>query len=651
MEEASAPFRPRRDMVSELGISLALINAIPALVAYIDCNMVLQYYNPLFERWFSLAYDSTGKSLQMLAGKQVFDQLQRQLGRVLSGYTAYFQISDHSSNGSRYLEATLSPDFDLRGKVKGFVFHGTDTTEKNRTERLLRDYVENASIGLHWVNSEGIITWANPAELKMLGYTEAEYVGHHISEFHRDKDAIRDVLDRLTNKQTLDNYEADLVCKDGSIRQVSINSSVLWEGDKFIHTRCFTIDLTGQKLADKAMMASDERFKTMASLVPLVIWSADETGACNFLSDRWQELTGKPISDGLGNGWTSLVHPEDKTNIMSSWARSVAQSKPFEAKFRLLNGRAVYSVCYAHLRPQFNAANQLSGFIGILQDISSEELVKYSLEQIVLARTEDLRRKNADLNNAEKALQEKNLELENINNQLSSFAYIASHDLQEPLRKIQLFSNRFLEVDGDKVSEKGKQLQQAIYAASERMRKFIQDLLAYSRSINTQGDFEPVDLNMLLNEVMNDLEVKIEEKRAFLENRGLPRVNVIRFQFHQLLANLLNNALKFSKHDVVPHIVLRSEIVHGADAPGALAIPGRHYHHIVISDNGIGFDPESSDKIFEPFRRLHAPTQFEGTGIGLAICKKFAENHQGFIKAEGRINEGATFHIYLPIAP
>jgi PAS domain S-box-containing protein len=625
-----------------------LIDSIPALVASIDCNMAVQFANRPFRKWFSVDHDVSGASFSVLVGKQVFNQVQRHLGKVLVGSSAQFQIAIPSERDFHYLDVNLSPEFDNKSEVKGFIFHSADITEKLNTQRALKDYFENASIGLHWVNAEGIIVWANPAELAMLGYTEQEYIGHNIAKFHADKNGIDEILRRLKCNDVLQNYEAELICKDGSTRYVAINSSVLWEGDRFIHTRCFTIDITAQKLAAKAVTASEERFKMMANLVPLVIWTTDEKGYCNFLSVRWKEITGKNMEDGLGNQWLEMVHPSDRDNIRQSWSNSLSKRNPFEAKFRYLNAKGEYCVNYANSIPIHGVSGEFMGYIGILQDISSQEQIKSSLEKIVLERTEDLRRRNAQLKFAEKALKHKNLELEKINNELSSFAHVASHDLQEPLRKIQTFSNRVLELEGDKFSDRGKDLFHRIETASYRMRSLIQDLLAYSKTNDVEGKFELIDLNQILQEVVNELEIKIEEKNASIENLGLPKLNVVKFQIHQLLLNLLSNALKFSKINMRPQIVVKSECVRGDLISDNLADIGKYYYHISVSDNGIGFEPDFNEKIFEIFHRLHGKTEFEGTGIGLAICKKIMENHKGIITAEGKPSEGATFHIYLP---
>ena len=291
----------------------------------------------------------------------------------------------------------------------------------------------------------------------------------------------------------------------------------------------------------------------------------------------------------------------------------------------------------------------ITGYIGILQDISVEEQVKYSLEKIVLDRTEDLRKRNADLRHAEKVLVEKNQELNKINNQLSSFAHIASHDLQEPLRKIQINSDRLFDLEGHHFSEKGKEVYRRITDSSSQMKNLIQDLLSYARSNGYEGKLEEVDLNVLLKDTINAIEVKITEKNATIHVGVLPTLHVIRFQFYQLFLNLLSNALKFSQPGIDPYIVVCSELVQGKSLPNRLPEGDKAYYHLSVSDNGIGFIAEQSEKIFEMFYRLHGRAEYEGTGLGLAICKKIVENHKGLIFAESKRNEGATFHIYLPV--
>lgn len=625
-----------------------LIDSIPAQIAYIDCNMIMHYCNQPFKDCFSLDGIVKGKSFPLIAGRQVFDQVQRHMDKVLVGKRAQFEISSSRNDQWQYWEATLSPDFDDRGHVKGFIFHSISSTEKMRAQRELRDYFENASIGLHWVDANGIIIWANAAELALLGYDEKEYIGHHIAEFHADKDMIADILNRLKRNETLHSYEAQMLCRDGSTRYVSINSSVLWEGERFVHTRCFTIDITEQKLAEKALKESEEKFRLMANLVPVIIWTTDAKGDCDFLSIKWQEITGQPTRSGLDKQWLSFIHADDRRKISLAWSKSFANKKPFEARFRFLHADGMHRTIAASATPRYQASGAFEGYIGAMHDISSEEYIRASLEKIVLDRTNDLRKRNAALKEAEKALLQKNHQLEESNDQLSAFAHVASHDLQEPLRKIQVFINRLFELDGDNISEKGRDLFKRIAASSERMTNLIHDLLEYSQSSGKSAKAELVDLNVVLKEVTEELQLKIDHKGAKIDHAGLPCVRAIRFQLYQLFLNLIINALKFSRPDVAPVIRIQAQIVKGYQIKNAMGDPDLSYHHISISDNGIGFDSVFAERIFEMFQRLHSRQDYDGTGIGLSICKKIVQNHDGIITAEGVRNSGATFHIYLP---
>jgi signal transduction histidine kinase len=185
-------------------------------------------------------------------------------------------------------------------------------------------------------------------------------------------------------------------------------------------------------------------------------------------------------------------------------------------------------------------------------------------------------------------------------------------------------------------------------AAARRLRLLIDDLLAYSRANASEKKFSLTDLNQVLNEVQEELKEIIEAKHADIHCSPLPTVSVIPLQFQQLVINLVSNALKFSRPGIAPVIQVSARVVDGATISGPQADPGKTYTCISVADNGIGFDPAYSVKIFEIFQRLHNRYQYEGTGVGLAICKKIAENHNGFITAHGEADNGATFNIYLP---
>jgi light-regulated signal transduction histidine kinase (bacteriophytochrome) len=256
--------------------------------------------------------------------------------------------------------------------------------------------------------------------------------------------------------------------------------------------------------------------------------------------------------------------------------------------------------------------------------------------------------KTAALQKSYKALEEKNISLEKMNTELETFTFISSHDLQEPLRKIKTFATALLEEEQKNLSKSGKDYLERMEETVTRMRKLIEDLLTYSRAKNAELKFEKTNLTVIAEEVIADFKETIQEKKAVIKAGGLCEANVVRFQFTQLLHNLIGNSLKFIHPERPPLIIVKSQTAPGKQFNNDQLSPEINYCHMSVSDNGIGFDPEYKDKIFVVFQRLHEYEEYMGTGIGLAICKRIVENHKGIITATGKPGEGATFDIYIP---
>ncbi|MCY7349791.1 MAG: CHASE3 domain-containing protein [Cytophagaceae bacterium] len=252
---------------------------------------------------------------------------------------------------------------------------------------------------------------------------------------------------------------------------------------------------------------------------------------------------------------------------------------------------------------------------------------------------------------AKKELEQKVEVLNRSNAELEQFAYVASHDLQEPLRKIRAFGNKLVLRHRTGLDDEGRELLDKIESAAARMQKLIDDLLGFSRLVRPLDDQVPTDLNQVLTEVISDLSESIQNSKADLRVACLPTLNGYPTQMRQLFQNLLGNALKFSRTDLRPRIRVEYALLSGNEVPPDSS--GRRInttcHRISVIDNGIGFEPQYVEKIFVIFQRLHGRSEFTGTGIGLAICKRVVTNHGGFIEAQGKPGEGATFNVYLPV--
>lgn len=288
---------------------------------------------------------------------------------------------------------------------------------------------------------------------------------------------------------------------------------------------------------------------------------------------------------------------------------------------------------------------------GTAQDITQQREVQLTLERQVQERTEELESTNEELTAINEELTEANQLLIRSNDNLQQFAYVASHDLQEPLRKIQQFSTLLKQEYAESLDDKGKDFLDRLTSASSRMSMLIKDLLTFSRISTQQVTHRRVDLNDVLREVLENLSIAVDETKAVIQIDPLPVIEGDALQLGQLFQNLLSNAIKFHQPDVRPVIQVRISQLLAKELPLSLPVlrQSRAYYCVDIADNGIGFDEKYKERIFQVFQRLHSKREFAGTGIGLAICQKVATNHGGAITATSEPNQGATFSVYLPV--
>ncbi|MEO6584072.1 MAG: ATP-binding protein, partial [Ferruginibacter sp.] len=325
--------------------------------------------------------------------------------------------------------------------------------------------------------------------------------------------------------------------------------------------------------------------------------------------------------------WVKIIHPDDVEATLEKYQHCVKTGENFSIEYRFKDRKTgSYRWFLGKAQTIKDAENNVIKWFGSSTDIEAQKSFSEKLEENVNERT---------------------LELKKVNVELENFAYVASHDLQEPLRKIQTYSARILDKEDTNLSDNGKEYFRRLQRSAKRMQNLINDLLEYSRTNNTASRFEKVDLNLLLKDVINDFKETILAQGALIENGGLCEAELIPYQFRQVLQNLVSNSLKFAKAGVTPQITLSSQIKMGSQLLPSL-VRDEIYCHMKFVDNGIGFEPQYKDRIFEMFQRLNGRTEFEGTGIGLAIVNKIIENHKGLITATSELGEGATFDVYIP---
>jgi PAS domain S-box-containing protein len=387
-----------------------------------------------------------------------------------------------------------------------------------------------------------------------------------------------------------------------------------------------------QKL-NESLAQSEQRYHLMVEEVQdYAILYLNREGVVENWNKGAEKIKGYRAEEIIGKNFNVFYPEEERKNRLPErlLQEAVSKGKASHEGYRIRKDGSLFWASVV-ITAVHNEKGDVIGFSKVTHDLTEKKAADDKLKQ-----------------NAAQ-LAQKNKDLEKMNVELQSFAYVSSHDLQEPLRKIQTFASRILAKEMQTLSDSGKDYFKRMQDAAGRMQTLIQDLLAYSRTSTTDRTFEKTDLGKIAEEVKLDIKETNPEKNVVIEFGKLCEVNVIPFQFRQLLYNLIGNAIKFAKPGVPPHVSIKSETVKGSAVETEKLNQQISYCHISVTDNGIGFDPQYRTRIFEVFQRLHGKEEYSGTGIGLAIVKKIVDNHNGVVSATGEIGKGARFDIYLPI--
>lgn len=483
------------------------------------------------------------------------------------------------------------------------------------------------------------IHYTNARLLDVLGYTfdDVAEMGYTLGPVmvHDDLNALAVQLsaefDNLSEDKTSE-FVISFKHKNGQIKTLRNRASVMTRHPDGRNHLVVVVaeDITKTLVREKTIQQQQYQLSEAEKIFEYGSWEWD----CSKDYIRWSAGMFKLIglsdinithADVPRDLYDTFVMPQDSAHVWSLFEAVVAQqNEGYEVAHRLIDLQENVKHVLIKTKLSYDQNGNLTQVVGVIADVTQLENYKRELERQV----KDLNKSNAEL---------------------EQFAYVASHDLQEPLRKIISFGERLERRYAEKLGDEGRFFVERMTNAAQRMHVLIDDLLAYSRVSRHDESFQKLRLNNIVSQILNDLELRIQQKKAVVVVEKLPNITAQPTQIYQLFQNLLTNALKFTRPDVTPQITIKSRLATPDELQevlgSATALP---YHRISVSDNGIGFDNEYAEQIFVLFQRLHGRAEYEGTGLGLAICRKIVERHHGHIAARGQLGAGAEFVVYLP---
>jgi PAS domain S-box-containing protein len=558
--------------------------------------------------------------------------------KAISG-TPYGEVED---NDFRY----MMPDGSIRwmaaynwpiiedGILTGITGVTMDITDRKQAEETLRESEErfrsllenSVDIAYRYNLHAGCYDYMSPVSERVLGFTphEINEMGdtQMLARIHPDDQAPYLVELKRVNETGKGKLEYRFKEKGGSYRWLADYVTVINSEDgQPLYRGGIIRDVTERKQAEEALTESRERFRNLADAMPQLVWSSGADGVIDYYNHRLSEYDELNQAADVDYPWVAPLHPDDLTISRDAWWHAIQTGATFQVEHRMRIADGSYRWHLSRGVPLRGDNGAVIRWYGTSTDIQ-------------------------DLKEAEQAIATYVKKLEDSNKELQEFAFIASHDLQEPLRKIESFSRMLLSRSDENLDDQQRDYLGRIRNAVDRMRLMIDDLLSLSR-ISTRGkSFERVDLNQVAAEVLSDLEERIKATRAKVEIQPLPLIEADPMQIRQLFQNLVGNALKFYRPEDPPHVKVWSHYSSGSTSTAA---DGSQVLELFVEDNGIGFDDSRIEQIFQPFQRLVGRSQFEGSGIGLAICRKIVERHGGEITASSTPGIGSTFKVVLPV--
>ncbi|GAB3721286.1 PAS domain-containing sensor histidine kinase [Spirosoma lituiforme] len=637
-----------RRMINQAPVAIGILN---------ERSMVIETANlPMLELW---GKDASIIGLPLLNALpeiegQEFPRLLAEVFRSGNAHYGFETLAWLHRNGKleeAYIDFVYAPAYDVTDATASIIVVATEVTQQVRAKKALqeseqrfRNLIEEAPIALNlFVGRDLVIEMPNEPMLKFWGKGNTVLNKPLLEALPElEGQPFLDILDNVYVsgiEYSAQEAAADIVV-DGVLKRYYFNFTYkpLHDTDGRVYAiMCMATDVTEQVLTRRAIEESELRFRTLMEAIAQMTWTNTPDGKMNFFNQRWYDYTGLATEQAAAINWEDVVHPNDLSHTLEAYQKSLTDGTNFVVENRYRRGSdGTYRWHLNRAIPIRDEDGTITVWVGTATDIHEQKELAANLEEQVRIRTKELEASNYDLRRS--------------NDNLEKFAYIASHDLQEPLRKIQSFGDILKTQYGSQLGDGAGHLER-MQLAAVRMSLLIRDLLSFSQISTRQEKAAPVRLSKLVTEVLDDLEVVIEQAGAKILIDDLPTILGDASQLRQLFQNLLSNALKFRKAGITPHIQVQHERVLAKQLPPSVK-PAREavaYYCIQVTDNGIGFDEKYIDRIFQVFQRLHGRSEYAGTGVGLAICEKVVANHGGAITAVSQLGEGTTFLIYLPV--
>lgn len=519
----------------------------------------------------------------------------------------------------------------------------TFATAVSEVARLAITSGNHAWLTLGFNNTDDSKGWSILAHLK-------DHQSYPVQKTETAVRHARRLVDSLTINITDSGTDIRLFCQVANMSSVSTVRIDSWKEQFFREPPASPYDDIKRKnsllqeLAER-LTQSEQQYRQVTNSLPLLIFSMNSDGQLLYANQGFTTFLSATLPVLNSKGWFSHFHDDDYMAVKTSWIDSLSTGLPWKGDWRVrsgLTGDYVWHMVSA--TPLRDSDQRVIHWTGFMMDIDAQKVIERTLRD-----NEELRKNKNRLENSQQQLADNIGELNRSNTELAQFAYVASHDLQEPLRKIQAFSTMLTQQYAPALDPNAQDIIRRMQSATSRMQELIRGLLAYSRLNTEKPSLNKVALSSLLVDVQGDLEAAIREREAQIIIEPLPDIMGNGLQLRQLFQNLLSNALKFTPLNQTPIVHVRSQRIARDTMPDSLPKSSAMYLEVSVIDNGIGFDEKYIDRIFNLFQRLHGRSEYVGTGIGLAICKKVVENHGGYLSARSRVGHGSTFLIYFPI--